>query len=175
MCLRRGCRAGSREKGGSSWDLYHFLVVLATQDENSVEVRKDPHVVPRNVLQKVDGKSSETCSVIQRHTCVKAASTLKIQFGVKRIGLFFVAGANIWAATHKVKDPQNKNIITQVWPCMKVLPRLLDNPLVLCVQVKKNGLSERISQEERKRQEVGAAVSVLVSLLLSVASQLSFF
>lgn len=113
--------------------------------------------------RKVGGKSSETCSIIQRHNCVeaKAASTLKIQLGVKRIGLFFDAGANIWAAAPKRKDPQNKNIVTPVWPCMKVLPRLLDNPSVLCVQVKKNGLSERISQEERKRQEVGTAVPLL--------------
>lgn len=32
---------------------------------------------------------------------------------------------------------------------------------MLSVQVKKNGLSARISQEERKRQEVGTAVSVV--------------
>lgn len=42
-----------------------------------------------------------------------------------------------------------------------VLSRLWANPAVSSVQVKKNGLSERISQEERKRQEVGAAVPEL--------------
>lgn len=85
----------------------HFLVVLDKQDKNMVEVRKDPHVVPCSVLQGVDGKSSNTCSLIQRHSCVKAKATsrLKIQFGIKRTGFFFVVGANIWAATHKAKDP----------------------------------------------------------------------
>lgn len=48
---------------------------------------------------------------------------------------------------------------------MKVLSRLLDNPSVLSVQVKKNGLSERISQEERKRQEVGTADWVVPQFL----------
>lgn len=45
-----------------------------------------------------------------------------------------------------------------MWPCITGLSRLADNPSLLLVQVKKNGLSERISQEERKRQEVGTAV-----------------
>lgn len=59
---------------------------------------------------------------------------------------------------------------------MRVLSRLAANPSVSSVQVKKNGLSERISQEERKRQEVGAAVPELfLCLVLSVTSRLVFF
>lgn len=63
----------------------------------------------------------------------------------------------MWAATHRSKHPWNKSVVTQVWPCITVLSRLVDNPFVLSAQVKKNRLSEQISQEERKRQEVGTA------------------
>lgn len=57
---------------------------------------------------------------------------------------------------------------------MKVWSRLWANPSVSSVQVKKNGLSERISQEERKRQEVGAAVPEL-PLVCCFQSRLACF
>lgn len=59
---------------------------------------------------------------------------------------------------------------------MKVLSRLWANPSVSSAQVKKNGLSERISQEERKRQEVGAAVPELpLFVAFSHVSAVFFF